>query len=179
MKDHIKQPVIVSEVIKEVVAKVSARMNEGKTGADVVPVMFYHDTPEMIEAQLLSKDRAQAIKYPAVILFHDYPEDRGGQGGYYAETSIPRIAIVTSTSNTIFSDDRYARTFLPTLYPIYGWFMKYLVQHPGIVATDPNEIEHRKWDRLYWGTQEAGKELNDYLDAIELQNLKLTMKQFC
>ena len=161
--------ITVPSVIQEVVDMVAA-----KSGIDA---KFYHDTPEKLEARLLLKDNAQAIKYPAFLLFHDFPEQLGVQ--YYADVTIPKIAIATTTKPEYFADQRYTVNFIPTLYPLYEWFKKCLAMHHSIVQSDPNNIVMTKYDRLYWGTTSAGQQLNDYLDAIELSNLKLTINQKC
>jgi hypothetical protein len=48
-----------------------------------------------------------------------------------------------------------------------------------IIGNDPNTFEHRKYDRVYYGTQTLGTKVSDYVDAIELNNLKLTVAQSC
>lgn len=169
--EHIPQPVIVPEIIREVVAKVATTSG--------IAFKFYHDTPEQLEAKLLDKSNIQAAKYPAFALFHDFPEDNGGgAGGYYGIVTIPKIIIVALTKKELYADARYSKTFTPVLYPGYEWFKKKLAQHGAIVETDPSNFTHRKWDRLDWGTQPAGQELTDVLDAIEIQNLRLTLQQF-
>lgn len=169
MTEHIPQPVIVAEIIKQVVAKVAA--------ASGIDVKFYHDSPEQLEAKLISKQENGQIKYPAILLYHDFPEDNGGE--FYGNITIPRIIIVTTTKRELFADARYAKTFIPTLYPLYEWFKKKMAQHPQVVLNDPADLIHRKWDRLDIGTKEAGQELEDILDAIEIQNMKITLNQNC
>lgn len=169
MREHIPQPVIVSSIISKVVTDTAT--------ASGIDVKFYHDSPEQLEAKLMDKAKMQLIKYPAILLFHDFPEDMGG--GYYGVVTIPKIVIVEKTKRELYADARYSKTFIPTLYPLYEWFKKKLAQHPAIVETDPGNFIHRKWDRLDWGTREAGEELLDILDAIEIQNLKLTIQQNC
>lgn len=170
MRQHIPQPLIIRDILEAVTAKVAEYFGS--------PVYFYFDSPEKIEARLLSKDKIQAFKYPAIIVFCDIPEDIGG--GYYADVTFPKIVIATNNAEiNSYSDARYSKTFRPILYPIYEWFKKCLAQNPSIVETDPLNFRARKYDRLYWGSQPAGKALNDYLDAIDLQNLKITFQQNC
>ena len=168
-KEHIPKPVIVSEIIRQVVEKVKV--------ASGIDVNFYHDSPEQLETKLIDKGKMGQIKYPAILLFHDFPEDNGGE--YYGRITIPKLAIVEKTKRELYADARYAKTFIPILYPLYEWLKIKLAQHPAIVETDPANIIHRKWDRLDWGTKDAGQELNDVLDAIELQNIRITLQQNC
>lgn len=111
--------------------------------------------------------------YPLVALFQDFPETLGG--GYYAVVKIPKISIAMLT---LFTDDpptRYGKTFKPILYPIFDQFLVQLAKHPNVVGSDPGAFEMVKWDRP--GTQPEGSNLNQYLDAIEIQNLTLTFWQ--
>jgi hypothetical protein len=167
---HIPQPVILRDIMAEVVANVAT-----KFGSDVY---FYFDVPEKIEARLLLKDQVNAIKYPAVLFFCDIPETIGVD--YYAAVTFPKVVIATYNGDVnSFSDSRYDKSFRPVLYPIYEWFKKCCALHKNIVLTSGDNLTATKWDRLYWGSKPAGKALADYLDAIELQNLKLTFQQNC
>jgi hypothetical protein len=166
---HLKEPVYVADVIGEVVERAAAYWGSA--------INYIHDSRKQVELRLQNKDRNKSVKYPLIVLFHDFPEQIGID--YYADVVL-NVIILTDTKKEIFSDDRYDRTFKPTLYPIYGWFMKCLALHPMIVQTDPGNISAMKYDRLYWGTQPAGEQgLNDYVDGIELVNLKLRFQQEC
>lgn len=113
-------------------------------------------------------------KYPLVALFQDIPEQRGTTG-YYATVTIPKISIAVLTVQADPVPVRYDKNFRPTLYPIYYEFLRQLCRHKNIVANDPNAIAHTKIDRP--GSQPAGQNMNDYLDAIEISNLQLTLKE--
>ena len=140
-------------------------------------VQYIHDSRRQVELRLKNADQGGKVKYPLIVLFHDFPERLGND--YYADVTL-NVLILTDTNKEIFSDDRYAKTFKPVLYPLYAWFMKCLALHPMIVQSDPGNISATKYDRLYWGTQPAGEQgLNDYVDGIELQNLQLRFQQFC
>ena len=167
---HIPQPVILRDILAEVVADVATRYGS--------PVYYYFDVPEKIEARLLLKNQVNGIKYPAILVYCDIPEVIGVD--YYATVTFPKVVIATSNSDiNSFAEARYDKTFRPVLYPIYEWFKKCCALHPAIVLTSGDNLPATKWDRLYWGSQPAGKALQDYLDAIELQNLKLTFQQNC
>jgi hypothetical protein len=166
---HLKEPVYVADIIGDVVAKVAEYYGS--------PVQYIHDSRRQVELRLQNKDKAGAVKYPLIALFHDFPEKIGID--YYADVTL-NVIILTDTKKDIFSDDRYARTFKPILYPIYGWFIKCLALNPYIVQSDPGNISCTKYDRLYWGTQPAGEQgLSDYVDGIELMNLQLRFQQNC
>lgn len=113
-------------------------------------------------------------KYPLLALFQDFPEDIG-TSGYYCTVRLPKISIATLTQCTDDPVKRYATTFKPILYPIYLEILNQLARHPNIIGNDPRAFVHRKWDRP--GTQPEGQNLNDYVDAIEIEGLQLTFKQ--
>jgi len=173
---HIPQPVIISDILAKVVEKTAVAYGSA--------IQFMHEPEEQAEARLLEMTKEQAYdptvkKYPLILVFHDYPERLGNSGGYYGEVTFPKIIICTMTEAVYTSEKRYDMTFKPILYPIYEIFKKMLCQSGMIVESDPKNLVCTKWDRLYWGTKGAGKALTDYLDAIELQNLKLTFQQNC
>lgn len=117
-------------------------------------------------------------KYPLFALFQDFPESFST--GYYCTVTFPKIVIAVLTTSTDDPPKRYSQTFKPVLYPIWDEFLRQAVRHKNVVGNDPGIISHTKWDRP--GTQPAadpskGSNFNDFVDAIEIQNLQLTFKQ--
>jgi hypothetical protein len=112
-------------------------------------------------------------KYPLFAVYMDFPEKRGN--GYYANLMLPKLIIATLTVPTNYPSIRYSENFKPVLYPIYYEFLHQLARHPFIVEQDENDIPHTKWDRV--GTLPIGTDTNDYVDAIEVNNLSLTISQ--
>lgn len=168
------EQIIIPDIIAAAVTKAAA-----KSGIDI---MFYHGTPEEIEATLIEITNVQTVangikKFPAVFLFHDFPIKRGGE--YYGTVTLPKLVIATNTRPEFKSDKRYTETFKPVLYPIYYALLQAMTNNANIVETDPNNFNHTAIDRMYWGTQTAGTALSDYLDAIEIKDLRLTIQQNC
>lgn len=174
-----KQSVIVVDEFREIVNSLPLFSVNGAS----IPVSFMHGHPEEIEANLIEITQLQGyngmVKYPLIALFQDFPEEMGDAGGYYGRVTIPKIIIATITDNTYKSEQRYNATFKPVLYPIYYAFMDKIAKHRGFIVADVASIRHTKIDRLYYGTQYAGQGLNDYVDAIEISNLQLTLNRFC
>lgn len=166
-------PLYIVDIIGQVVAA---------TDAKVFPIIgkhidYLYGRPSQILTQLTRMNGAPAtkgLKYPLIALFMDFPEQSGGSA-YYADVKFPKISIATLTTFTDIPAQRYQKTFKTTLYPVYLEFMRQLARHPNIVGNDPGAFPKIKWDRP--GTQPEGENLNDYLDAIELQNLQLAFKQ--
>ena len=117
-----------------------------------------------------------AFKYPLIWLVTDFVESRGLQPGVYARTKL-RIYIIHSSSNTYKATERKAKVFAPVLYPIYYSLISKLAKSPYILQASADMIPHDKWDRYYAGRAKIGGNdanmLNDYVDAIEIENLDL------
>lgn len=115
-------------------------------------------------------------KYPLVALYQDFPEKRGlNSPKYYAQVMIPKILIACLTTSTDPPDVRYEFTFKPVLYPIYYYFIDALANHDNVVENDVDDITHIKWDRP--GTMPTDVSHNEFIDAIEINNLTLTIIQ--
>lgn len=180
MAEHIPQQVEIDQIISEVWAKVKIKSAAAMTAAGINNIFYYHDTRTKIEARLLIKDRVQAFKYPALILFHPFNEYLGSAGGYYGKITIPEMAIVMNNSDiNSFSEARDAKTFIPILNVLFLWFRKCLAQHPQIMQNDPDNIPMIKIKEYFWGNQQAGTTLADYLDAIVMKNTVITVNQKC
>ena len=184
-KRHIKQPVIIEEIIGEVVAATSA----ARVAAGGSAVHYEHGPWAEIEATLQSMTNSAGLfmpdgvtpvpkKYPLICLIQDFPEDIGGTD-YYGIATLPIILIATITDNKFKSAKRLTETFKPILLPIYEEFLYQLTASRHINAGSVKQLPHRKWNRMFWGKQKAGTALNDFVDAIEINNLKLTLFQKC
>ena len=166
----IAAPLYIVDIIGEVVAATATKLGR--------PILYQYGRSIQIltELQKLNDSTTgKGTKYPLFALFQDFPEDNSGSSGYYCTVRFPRVSIATWTQSTDTPVKRYAQTFKPILYPIYEEFLRQLMKHKNIVGNDPGAIPHVKWDRP--GTQPEGGNLNDYVDAIEIQNLQLNFKQ--
>lgn len=180
-----KQPVILVDIFADIVNKVQTAWRL-QTGDPTATVNYMYGPVEEIEANLIEIAQAEGLnaytgpkKYPLIALFQDFPEDRPGPGGYYATVNIPIILIATLSQPQIKAQERYNTTLKPILYPLYGLLLHEIGRSGKLSNTDPSEIPHRKFDRLYYGRKTLGTGVSDYVDAIELQNIRLTVKQFC
>jgi len=184
------RPVYIVDIIGEAVAGTTAEIlptlitNEQAVAEDGVSLIRtidyqYGHRMELIQtlAQMDKSDEmARESKYPLVYLVQDFIETRGKIPGVYAEVSL-NIIIAHQTSNTYKITDRMAKVFKPVLYPIYYTLLDKLADHVQINEYSEDIIIHQKIDRSYWGTSTVGgneaNALNDYVDAIEINNLSL------
>lgn len=174
------KPVYVVDEIGLVVERVSAKLLAQLQAFDstITGVHYQYGHPLEIIETLKQLDEAKDYKfrrYPFVGLFQDFPEDVG-EVGFNSEPTL-HLIIARFTQPTYKAAKRYELNFKPVLYPIYLEFLEQLNFSKAFQHYAPNEIPHIKIDRLYWGREglykNEGNVFNDFLDCIEIRNLKL------
>ncbi|KAF0193984.1 MAG: Uncharacterized protein FD166_3610 [Bacteroidetes bacterium] len=144
-----------------------------------MPVNYLHGHPKEITATLTEMTRnptASAQKYPLIALFQDFEEDLSGD---FLKVKLQMI-IAVMTKNTLSAPDRYAVSFRPFLYPIYGELIKVISRSGYFNESTEKQVKHIKVDRLFWGRNglygNEGNIFNDYIDCIEIKDLRLNVK---
>jgi hypothetical protein len=185
-------PVYITDIIEEVVIATSSKVlsviqaNETAVfGETNIQQIGYSKSSfdELIET-LSQKDGSSSErfnKYPLIHLVRDFSEERGELLGVYAGVSL-NLVIIHQTQMTYKITDRENQVFKPVLYPIYYELINQLEKSRWTLDTGDDCLRHRKTDRAFWGnrnlTGQANK-LNDYVDAIEVQNLQLKINYSC
>lgn len=155
---------------------------------DMDEPFYMHGHPLEIINILSQKDKHDVHKfnkYPLIALFQDFSETMGENQATRSAVSDLKIIIAVNTLQDYTSENRYDNTFRPTLYPLYDLLIKHIERSGWFKNVSPGLASHTKIDRLYWGhTGLYGNEaniFNDYIDAIEIQNLslELRLKQNC
>lgn len=173
---------IIVDEVAAVVAKVSTRLTAKLQEADpyTTGVHFLHGhLAEVVETLRQKNDveEERYKKYPLIALIHDYPENVTNAPGIQSEPEL-RLIIVNSTDPTYKAPQRLELNFKPVLYPIYEAFIEELTK--SVLNMGYGKPPHRKTDRLYWGREKlignAANIFEDWVDCIELQNLKLKVK---
>lgn len=144
----------------------------------------YYEHGHILEiANTLSeKDKANGVfsyqKYPLIILKQDYKWTRSvDKDAIFAEV-LANIIICNSSDPNYKAKDRYDVNIRPVEYPLYDRFMESIF-YSGLfnVSTIQNPVDHDGYDRPFWGSDinpnNTTNILNDYIDAIELQNVRL------
>lgn len=150
---------------------------------DIAALNYQFGHPKEIDINLFQMGGAPEfsyLKYPMVWLVTDFAEQKGGQVDFYEVTRL-RIIIATMTRGTMKGYERLAQIFKPILYPIYNELLNQISSHPAVHTQSVATLQHTKWDRYYWGSQPMSQNaMNDYLDAIEIENLTLQINnQYC
>lgn len=167
---------IVSNTQITVTSSVELTSGKGNTGT-LVPVLNYHHG-HLIEIRntfklATQKGTVKKSMFPAIILVQDFPEavkERNVQ----REATL-RLFILTDSQQKYTADERYINTFIPILYPLEDRFFEALENAPYIHSIG----DYTRHDRLFWGRTEnaegtATNIFNDFIDAIEIENLKIT-----
>lgn len=164
------KPVILIDILREI----TSSMN--------IPVNFQPGRSSQILKSLTDLDNSvnfKGEKYPLVAMVLPVPIHRGITAIYYGAVNIRRIifAQIVSWDGTESVLERYQDTGVikSILYPAYYEFMNRVAWHPNIIGSDPYMFEHDLIENP--GTQPIGEGLNDYVDTLEIVNLKLTLSQ--
>lgn len=171
-------PTYLVDIIGELVAQVSAQLTAQLQAMQpsITGVHYLHGHPLEIVTTLAERDGSDTLmfqKYPLVCLFQDTPEEMNPGIGIHERTRL-NLAIVNWTEPSYKAPERYAINFKPILYPIYESLMEAIRLSPQIMLED-QRVKHTKTDRLQWGTRRAGEKMGDFLDAIEITNLNLSI----
>lgn len=174
------KPVYIVDEIGAVVEAVSTKLLTQLQAFDplITGVHYQYGHPLEIIETLKQMDESQDYKfrrYPFIGLFQDFPQEVG-EVGFDSEVTL-HLIIARFTVNTYKAAQRYENNFKPVLYPIYLEFLEQLNFSKAFMKYAPNQIPHTKIDRLYWGREglykNEGNIFNDFLDCIEIRNLKL------
>jgi hypothetical protein len=175
------KPVYIVDKFGEVVTAVSAALTPSLVAYDslITGVHYLHGHPTEIIETLTQKDKSDTFKftkYPLVALFQDFPEAHNQQIGIDNEATL-HIIIAYSSRPTYKAEERYTLKFKPVIYPIYLELLKQITLNKAFLNYGIQNLGHTKIDRLYWGREglygNTGNVFNDFLDCIEIRDLKL------
>lgn len=178
----------VVDTFREIVARVNTAL-AGKL-PDLSPstgvIQYMHGHPLEIISRLQQKDKMAAgrfEKYPVIALFQDFPEDSVATNIGIDEEATLHLIIAKGTKPDYVAEERYEHNFVPFLYPIYEELMVQIVAEKQFNVYSVNRLPRQKWDRLFWGRAglygNEGNIFNDYLDCIEIKNLKIKIAKRC
>jgi hypothetical protein len=169
--------VYIVEELDAIIAKVNTALTEASFGTTPVYYMYGHPKEIAIRLQELSNSPTEGHKkFPLIILFTDITIDRS-LVGFYGSTSL-RMLIANFTLPEYTSVQRTAINFKPILHPIKKELIKQIERHGQF--TYKNELTYKETDMYYYGSQINDKNIfNDRIDAIELRDIKLNIKNKC
>lgn len=160
------KPVIV-DIIGEVVASVQTAYGS--------PVYYYHSHPIEMVNTLIEKDQSgewKLKKYPAIYLYEDIKENHKP----LSITASLHVLILTETKPEYKSSDRDTYIFKPVLLPLFELFIDELMKNKSI---ENMSLEYEKTNRKFWGSDNGANVANDFVDAVEIENLEIEFTESC
>lgn len=114
-------------------------------------------------------------KYPLIGVVLPIPETHSS--GFLTVARVPRIviAMISNSTDDVFTRYQTGGTFKSILYPCYREFMKQLTLSPRVVGNDPDLFKFTKLDSP--GSQPVGQGVTDYVDTIEILNLEIILNK--
>lgn len=123
-------------------------------------------------------DKTSPYKFPLVILFTPFLETRDDPNLFTSARVSLTIAVRTLSSYT--NETRLQKSFIEQLHPIYHSFIKEVRNHELVDVPYNRVIHHNYRERYDLGSRGAmdsnNKKLTDLIDAIEIENLELKIK---
>lgn len=170
-------PVYIVDEIRAVVAKVNTALTTA--GFEHLPVYYMYGHPKEISnrLQVLSNSPTDGHKkFPLVILFTDIMIEHDTPG-FYGSARL-RMLVANITDPNYISDQRTELNFKPILHPIKDELIKQISLHNRF--TYEEELRYSETDMYFYGSQANDKNIfNDYIDAIELRDIRINIKNKC
>ena len=169
--------IYIVEEMEAIVAKVNTALTAVNFIARPVYYMYGHPKEIAIRLQELSNSPTEGNKkFPLIILFTDIIIDKS-LVGFYRSTSL-RMLIANFTLAEYTSVQRTEINFKPILHPIKKELINQIDRHDRFTYED--ELTYKETDMYYYGSQINDKNIfNDRIDAIELRDIKLNIKNKC
>jgi hypothetical protein len=171
------ETVYIVEEMEAIVAKVNTELIAANFATRPVYYMYGHPMEIANRLQELSNSPTEGHKkFPLIILFTDITIDKSILG-FYGSTSL-RMLVANFTLAEYTSVQRTEINFKPILHPINKELIKQIERHGQF--TYENELTYKETDMYYYGSQINDKNIfNDRIDAIELRDIKLNIKNKC
>lgn len=171
----------VVEEIGQVVTKVNDKLNESDDWDYTVHYMYGHHIEinsrlqEMTQSPVKKNER-----FPLVILFTDISVEKNQPIGYYGNARL-NMVVANITDPNYIASDRLENNFKPILQPIKNELINQIKRHKQF--SFEGLVEYTEIERFFWGKTglygNTANEFNDYLDCIEIKNLKVNIKNKC
>ena len=142
----------------------------------VDPVTIHYGSSIAMLSKIIALGKGISTKdhvWPIICLFQPFSETMGQDG--YVHVKIDKLVIAMNSVVTEEVPNRYEKTFIPVLYPIYYELLNQITLCGLYNVQDPDKISHIKKDNpgAPPPPPKDGITFNYYVDAIEIYNLEL------
>lgn len=148
-----------------------------------VNFIYGHQTEITEQLRVMSKDPEQRKKkFPLFVLYTDISVNHNRYDGY--DGVVLQMAVAHSTERKFTTPERKVKTFDPFLRPLLNYFFQALFQSSVFAIVDEDkDVRVNIIERYFWGKNglygNVGNVFEEYIDAIELQNLDLKIHKLC
>jgi hypothetical protein len=169
------QTLYIPDLVGTVVEKVNAVFSSRPANPFNVYYEFGHH--EEVLRQLIYKEQnpSKPKKYPLVWLVTPFEEDRRTVGIYGVATL--HFVIAFDTQNTYSMPERRDNVFLPYLYPVYHELINQLMLSKSFATA--GQLPHIKTDIQYAKVTEGENLFNDFVDVVDVKNIRVQVKNIC
>ena len=171
------ETIYIVEEMEAIVAKVNTALTEANFGTMPVYYMYGHPKEIAIRLQELSNSPTEGQKkFPLIILFTDITIEKNIIG-FYGSARL-RMLVANFTQPEYISEQRTELNFKPILHPIKDELINQIDRHSQFTYED--ELKYSETDMYFYGSQINDKNIfNDYIDAIELKDIRINIKKKC
>lgn len=115
------------------------------------------------------------LKFPIICLYSPYVEDRTSK----IPSASLEFIIMVDTRREYLNEERERVSFAGVLRPVYDAFIRSVLASPDIVNEYDGIVPHSYTENYRYGrkgVEADGKPFRDFIDAIEIRNLKIKIK---
>lgn len=146
---------------------------------DCPEIHYVFGNSKYVKAHLDELSKTLGRKLPMIALFCPFNEQRNSPD-YYSKAKV-RLLIAHSTSREWSNEQRLETSFKKVLRPIYNRFLEALVEDGRLDFGYDETVSHEYSENYSYGKYgaytEAGEEVSEPIDAINITNLELIVKQ--
>lgn len=160
--------------IEDVISEIIIATNEELVERGIVTYFQYGTLREIVDNlnQLTQVDSGK--KYPLIALIEPFKQQKGVSCSVDSKVKL-RFLIATYTMKELKADERLELNFKPILFPVYDAFMNKLKKYFVV-----DNIKHIVVNHFEIGRESLsgydGSVFNDHIDAIEIQDMELDIK---
>lgn len=179
-KSEIIRDMNVSSIFGDIVKRVSDRYSEEVDESKSVNFQFgdWQYISGILQEWSGSREMAKK-KYPVICLFSPSDEYKSVVNG--KTEIILDFLIATGTEASYSNDQRKEKSFKKVLLPIYHLFIEEIIKESRLDTGYRPDIPHTKTENYRYGrigvNGPDGKPFSDKIDAIDIKNLKVTIKK--
>lgn len=177
------KPLPINETIGACVSNVATRLlsqlQESDSNIQTINFMFGHPTELLgILKKMSESPNKRYEKFPVVMLLADVNQSQSSVKGLPYDVSLNMVIAMSNEKPDMEASQRISAKFVPILRPIYEDLINEIFKSGYFHLQSTNQISGYATERLYWGRAGAlgndAIKLNDRVDAIQIEGMKLT-----